>query len=254
MDDFRTIEGQLSSLGRSDAGKQGGSRDLARIGSEDAVDLLPDLQLLGLDTNCNQRSAEIGVTTSNGVQKATRNVAKETSDDWNPVAASLDLSSQRSSQVGVELLVQALLRCSEGDDVGQIDKLGRRATVVEQRGHVAAAELLTLGDDLVLDAIGDFLEVLGRLQDLGQALAFGIDFLGEGCKDIGALDGILRSLNVVGTDCLDNVIIAAMALLLGSASGTEEAVGGAFSLVLGAASRTDDSGAVDLVAGPGESC
>lgn len=140
----------------------------------------------------------------------------------------------------------------EGDDIGEVDELGRRATVVEQRSHVTAAELLALGDDLVLDAVGDFLQVLRRLQDLGQALALGVDLLGEGSQNIGALDGVLRSLDVVGADGFDDVIVAAVALLLGGAGGAEEAVGGALGLVLGAARRTDDSGAVGLVASPGD--
>lgn len=142
----------------------------------------------------------------------------------------------------------------ESDDIGEVDELGRRATVVEQRSHVAAAELLALCNDLVLGAAGDFFQVLRRLQDLCQALTFGIDLLSEGSEDISALKGVLRGLDVVGADGFDNVIVAAVALLLGGAGGAKEAVGGALGLVLGAARRTDDSGAVGLVTSPGEWC
>jgi hypothetical protein len=92
--------------------------------------------------------------------------------------------------------------------------------------------------------------VLRRLQDLRQALAFGIDLLGECSQDIGTLDGVLRGLDVVGADSFDDLVVAAVALLLGGAGGAEEAVGGAFGLVLGAACRTDNSGAVGLVTSP----
>ena len=251
VNDLGAIEGQLSSLRGRNAGEQCSGWDLARVGGEDAIDFLPDLEFPGLDTNCNQCSAEIGVSASNGVQKASRDVAKEASNDWNLVAACLDLSRQSCSQIRVELLVQALLGCVEGDDIGEINELGRRATVVEQRSHVATAELLALRNDLVLDAAGDLLQVLRRLQDLGKGLAFEVDILGEGSKHVGILDGVLRGLDVVGADGFDNVIVAAVALLLGGAGGTEEAVGGALGLVLGAASRTDNSGAVGLVASPG---
>lgn len=250
MNDLRAIESQLSSLGWRDAGEKSSGRDLARVGSENAVNLLPDLKLFSLDTHGNQCRAEIGVSTSNGVEETAWNIAEEASNDGDLVTAGLDLSGQGCSQVRVELLVQALLRSVEGDDIGEVDELGRRATVVEQGSHVATAELLALCNDLVLGTAGDFLQVLRRLQDLGQALAFGVDLLGEGSEDLGVLDGVLRSLDVVDADGLDNVIVAAVALLLGGAGGAEEAVGGALGLVLGAASRTDDSGAIGLVASP----
>lgn len=250
VDNLRAVKGQLSSLRGRDAGEQSRGRDLARVSGEDAVHLLPDLQLFGLGAHGNQRCAEIGISTTNRVQQTAWNVAKEASDNGDLVTAGLNLPGQCCRQVCVELLVQALLRGVEGDDVGEVHELGGRATVVEKGSHVATAELLALSDDLVLDAVGDLLKVLGRLEDLGQRLALGIDVLGEGCEDVGAPDGVLCGLDVVDADGLDNVIVAAVALLLGGAGGAEEAVGGALGLVLGAARRTDDSGAVDLVAGP----
>lgn len=251
MNDLGAVKGQLSSLRRRDAGKQSSRGDLARVGREDAIDLLPDLKLLGLDAHSNQCGAEIGVPTSNGVQNATWDVAEEASDDWNLVTTCLDFSGERGSQVRVELLVQALLGVDKGDDVAEIDELGRRATVVEQRRHIAAAELLALCNDLVLGPASDLLQVLRRLEDLGQGLAFEVDILSEGGEDVGALDGVLCGLDVVGANGFDDVIVAAVALLLGGAGSAEEAVGGALALVLGAASRTDDSGAIGLVASPG---
>jgi hypothetical protein len=250
MDDLGAVESQLSSLRGRNAGEKSCSRDLARVSGEDTIYLLPYLQLPGLDTNCDQSSTEIGVSTSNGVQQTTGYVAKESSDDRDLVTACLDLSSQCSSQICVELLVEALLGGVKGDDIGEVDELGRRATVVKQRSHVTTAKLLALGNDLVLNAVGDFLQVLRRLQDLRQALAFGIDLLGECSQDIGTLDGVLRGLDVVGADSFDDLVVAAVALLLGGAGGAEEAVGGAFGLVLGAACRTDNSGAVGLVTSP----
>lgn len=254
VNDLGAVEGQLSSLGGRDAGQQRGGGDLARVGGEDAVDLLPDLQLPGLDADCDQGGAEIGVAAADGVEQAAGDVAEEASDDGDLVAAGLDLSRQGGGQVCVKVLAQALLGRVEGDDVGEVDKLGGGAAVVEQRGHVAAAELLALGNDLVLDAVGDLLEVLGRLEDLSQRLALEVDVGGEGSEDVGALDGARCGLDVVGADGLDNVVVAAVALLLGGAGGAEEAVGGALCLVLRAARRTDDSGAVGLVAGPGGTC
>ena len=93
--------------------------------------------------------------------------------------------------------------------------------------------------------------MLCGLQNLSQALALSIDLFGEGCQDVGVLQGVLCSLDVVGADGFDDVIVAAVALVLGGAGGAEEAVGGTLGLVLGAASRTDNSGAASLVASPG---
>jgi hypothetical protein len=86
--------------------------------------------------------------------------------------------------------------------------------------------------------------VLRRLQDLGQALALGIDLLGERRQHLGILDRVGCSLYVVGADSLDNLVVAAVVGFLGSTSGAEEAVRGSLELGVVAARGADDSGAV----------
>jgi hypothetical protein len=88
--------------------------------------------------------------------------------------------------------------------------------------------------------------VLRRFQDLGQALALIIDVLRERGQDVRILDGVLGGLDVVGTDGLDNLIVAAVVGFLGSSSSAEEAVGGSFGLCVVAAGGADDGGAVVL--------
>jgi hypothetical protein len=85
---------------------------------------------------------------------------------------------------------------------------------------------------------------LRRLQDLDQALALGIDFLYVGSQDVRALQDILAGLDVVGTDGLDNLIIAAVVRVFGSASGAKKAVRGSFELRVAAACGADYSRAV----------
>jgi hypothetical protein len=90
--------------------------------------------------------------------------------------------------------------------------------------------------------------VLRRFQDLGQALALGIDLLGEGSQYLGILNRVRGSLDMVGTDGLDNLIISAIALFLGSSSSAEEPVRGSLELRVVAACGADYSGAIVLEA------
>lgn len=52
MNDLASKEGQLSCLGGQYGGQKTGGRDLSRIRGEDAVDLLPYLELAGREPNC----------------------------------------------------------------------------------------------------------------------------------------------------------------------------------------------------------
>jgi hypothetical protein len=91
--------------------------------------------------------------------------------------------------------------------------------------------------------------VLRRLQNLDQALALGIDFVGVGSQDFRALQDILSGLDVVGTDGLDDLVITAVVGLFGGASGAKQAVGGSLELRVAAACGADYSGAVRLKTG-----
>lgn len=88
--------------------------------------------------------------------------------------------------------------------------------------------------------------MLGRLENLDQAPALGVDLVGVGSQDFGALDDIRACLYVVGPDSFDNLVIAAVVGVLGSAGGTKEAVGRPLQLRVAAAGRADNSGAVCL--------
>jgi hypothetical protein len=92
--------------------------------------------------------------------------------------------------------------------------------------------------------------VLRRLQDLGQALALGIDLLRERRQYLGILNRVGCSLYVVGADSLDNLVVAAVVGFLGSASSAKKAVRGPLELGVVAACRADDSGAVVFEAIP----
>jgi hypothetical protein len=249
MDNLGAVEGQLSSLGGRDGGKQSGSRDLAWVRSKDAIDLLPDLELLGPGTNSDQSSTEIGVTTANGVEQSAGHVAKVAGDDGDFVAACCYFLAQILGQVLVEHVVQtALDRRIELDHIAQVDELRRRAAIVQDGSHVPTAQLLAFADDLVLGAVRHLLQVLGRLEDLDQTLALGIHVGDIGSQDLGVLQDVPAGLDVVGADGLDDVVVTAVVGLFGSASGAEEAVGGSFELRVGAACGADYSRAVRLKA------
>lgn len=249
MDNLGAVEGQLSGLGGRDGGKQSGGRDLAWVGGEDAIDLLPDLELLGPGTNSYQSGTEIGVSTANGVEQSAGHVAKVAGDDGDFVAACCDFLAQILGQVLVEHVVQAALdRRIELDHIAQVDELRRRAAIVQDGSHVPAAQLLAFADDLVLGAVRHLLQVLGRLEDLDQTFALGIHVVDVSSQDVGVLQNVPAGLDVVGADGLDNVVVTAVVGLFGSASGAEEAVGGSFELRVGAACGADYSRAVRLKA------
>jgi hypothetical protein len=251
VDDFRSIEGQLGSLGWGDRGQQTSSGHLARVCGEDAVDLFPDLQLGGANADSNQSGAKVGVATSNLSEKTARDVAKVASNDRNGIAAGVHGSCKRLGQVAVEGVVDTFADV-EVDDIAQIDVFGVATAVLEDGSHVQTRQLLALCDNLVLGTLADLGQVLGRLEDLDQRVAFGIDGIRVGFQNVGRGDGVLANDDVIGADDIDNVDVFARANAFGLASGAQQTVGGALALGVGAASRAHDSGAVFLQASTGE--
>jgi hypothetical protein len=251
VDDFRSVEGQLGSLGRGDGGQQASSRHLTRVRSEDTVDLLPDLQLGGANADSNQSGAKVGVATSNLSKETARDVAKVASDDRNGITAGVDSGCERLGQVAVKGVIDAFAD-GEVDDIAQVDIFGVASTVLQDGSHVQTRKLLALCDNLVLSALANLGQVLGRLEDLDQRVAFGIDSIRVGLEDVGRGDGVLCDGNVVDADDIDNVDVFARANAFGLAGGAEQTVGGALALGVGAASRAHDGGAVLLQASTGQ--
>jgi hypothetical protein len=65
------------------------------------------LQLLGLYTNGEQSGAEVSVATTNvTVDETTRDISKETSDNWNTVFTSDNLAGESLRSCAVELVVE----------------------------------------------------------------------------------------------------------------------------------------------------
>jgi hypothetical protein len=250
VDDFRSIEGQFGSLGWGDRGQQTSGRYLARVCSEDTIDLLPDLQFRGANADSNQGGAKVGVATSNLSKETARDVAEVASNDGNGIAAGVDSSCKRLGQVAVERVVNAFADV-EVDDIAQIDVFGVATTVLEDGSHVQTRQLLALCDNLVLGTLADLGQVLGRLEDLDQRVAFGIDGIRVGFQDVGRGDGVLANDDVVGADDIDNVDVFARTTAFGLAGGAQQTIGGALALGVGAASRAHDGGAVFLQASTG---
>lgn len=95
VDDFGAVERQFSGFRRGDGVQQPGRGHLGRVGREDAVDFLPDLQLLGLERDGAQRGAQVRVAAADvAVNQTAGNVTEEASDDGNAVAAGLELLSK----------------------------------------------------------------------------------------------------------------------------------------------------------------
>jgi hypothetical protein len=251
VDDFRSIEGQFGSLGWGDRGQQTSGRYLARVCSEDTIDLLPDLQFRGANSDSNQGGAKVGVATSNLSKETARDVAEVAGNDRDSIAAGVDSSCERLGQVAVERIVNAFADV-EVDDIAQIDVFGVATAILEDGSHVQTRQLLALCDNLVLGTLADLGQVLGGLEDLDQRVAFGIDSIRVGFQDVGRGDGVLANNDVVGADDIDNVDIFARTTAFGLASGAQQTVGGALALGVGAASRAHDGGAVFLQASTGE--
>ena len=87
-----------------------------------------------------------------------------------------------------------------------------------------------------------------RLQNLGQAFTFGIDLFGEVRQDRSIIDRVRRSLDVVGANRFNNLIVSAIGGFLGSTSSAEEAVRRSFELGVVAARGADYGGAIVLQA------
>lgn len=167
VDNLGTVEGQFGSLAGGDGVKEAGGGHLAWISREDTIDFLPDLKLLSTQTNGSKSRTQVGVTSADALEKASRNSAKVTGDDRHSiVAVSVDTLGDRESQVLVEVVVEALRNQLEGDDVAQVDVHGVGAAILQQGGHVQAAELLADRDDHVVGLVRDRLEELSALQDL----------------------------------------------------------------------------------------
>jgi hypothetical protein len=245
VDDLGAVEGQLGGLAGRDGVEEARGRHLARVGGENAVDLLPDLEFLGAQAHGGQSSAEIRVATADVLQQTAGDGAKVSSNDRDGVVAVFeDALGDGKGQVLVEVVVEALSHELEGNDVAEVDVDGVGAAVAEQSGHVQAAELLADGDDHVVGLVRDGLEELRALQDLEQLEALGVDLLGEVLDDEVAGDGILAGLDVVDADGLDNVAELLRVGFQDISGGAQEAVGGALALGRGAARRANDSSAV----------
>lgn len=92
VDDFGAVKGQLGGLGWGDGRDESGGGDLGRVGGEDAINFLPDLKLISPEADSSQGSAEIRVATADvTIQKTSRDVTEEASDDWYTVLTRKDL-------------------------------------------------------------------------------------------------------------------------------------------------------------------
>jgi hypothetical protein len=101
MYDFRTKAGQFSRLARRNFRNQSCCGDFPGVGGtalvscavkssspeglQDTIDLLEDLKLLGLDTNCNKRSSKVRVASTDESKNSFGDRTKEASDDRNIV-------------------------------------------------------------------------------------------------------------------------------------------------------------------------
>lgn len=156
----------------------------------------------------------------------------------------VDTLGDGKGQVLVELIVQALSNQLEGDNVTQVDVHCVGAAVLQESGHVQAAELLADGNDHVVGLVRDRLEELGALQNLEQLEALSVDFLGEVLLDQVVGDSILASLDVVDTNGLDNFAELLGVRLEDIPSSAQKTVSRTLALGRGAACRADNSDAV----------
>ncbi len=108
--DLAAVVGQLRRLVGRDDGDEARSRDLARVGREDPVDLLPDLQLGRLEADREQRRAQVGVAAPDLAQERAWHRPEEAGDHRDARAALLETLAQGHCQRVVELLREGFLR------------------------------------------------------------------------------------------------------------------------------------------------
>lgn len=102
VDDLGAVEGEFGGFGGRHGREECRRGHLARVRGEDAVDFFPDLQFGGLDADCDEGGAEVGVAASDGAEDASWHVSKVSRDDRDFVAAGFDLLAQRASEIRVE--------------------------------------------------------------------------------------------------------------------------------------------------------
>lgn len=92
VNDLGAVEGQLGSLRRRDGCEEARRRHLGRVSGEDAVDFLPDLQLLGLEADGAESSAQVSVAAADiAINQTAWHITKEASDDRHLVSACAEL-------------------------------------------------------------------------------------------------------------------------------------------------------------------
>jgi len=76
MDDFGTVVGKLRGFLRGDNGDESGGTDFAGVGGEDTINFFPDLELICIEPNGTEGSAEVGVSTADLGEEGTRDNTK----------------------------------------------------------------------------------------------------------------------------------------------------------------------------------
>lgn len=107
MNDLGAVKGQLRRLGGRDGRQEPSGGNLGGVGREDAVDLLPDLQLLGLDAHGAEGGAQVRVAAADvAVDQAAGHVAEESRNHGDPALARHNLADKRLRGDSVEVVVE----------------------------------------------------------------------------------------------------------------------------------------------------
>ncbi|KAI3485790.1 hypothetical protein L1887_50836 [Cichorium endivia] len=217
VDDFRAVVGELCGFLGSDGGDEACGGHLARVGGEDAIDLLPDLELLGLDADGAESGAEVGVAAADLGEERAGDVAKVAGDDGHACACSQAVA-KRVAELVVEGLVERELAadvldsvCGEGgvDDALERHELRLDTGIAQGADGDAAREALTDADDDVLGLGRDLLDDLCGKEKVAQTLAVvddvGLDLF-EQLLVLG--DCLACRGDVVGEDAVDGGVEA----------------------------------------------
>ncbi|RUS33471.1 LOW QUALITY PROTEIN: hypothetical protein BC938DRAFT_471520 [Jimgerdemannia flammicorona] len=124
-------------------------RNLARVRSEDAIYLLPDLELFRGEADRDEGRTEVCVATPNGRKEAAGNIAEEA---W--VAIYVSISKSTSASTLEELQGNEALTSDNGDPI---------ATLLYHRGHPLREIIIVEGEILINNVL--------------QAYEFGVDML-----------------------------------------------------------------------------
>ncbi|TKW51522.1 hypothetical protein CTA1_1313 [Colletotrichum tanaceti] len=201
VDDLAAVARQLRGLLGRDGRQQPRRGHLSRVRREDAVHLLPDLQLDGPRADGAHGGAEVRVPAADVRQQRVRHDAEEARHHGDAAAAAAAAAARpyplgdlgrdevvepRAEAAQRRLLIQDAAAEDGLDDVVEDHGFGVDVSAAEEGRDDAARQLLAQGEDAVPGAGRQLPDDLGGEQEAAEALALAGDDGPGGVQDVAA--------------------------------------------------------------------